>query len=384
MTSITSSLTTSAAVVLLVTATLLGGGYFALSATDNGTPPQSPPQNVGDAQPEATTPPTAETAVDVTSPQTPNEAAIAEEDPTVDFFNDRSRTRLCVERALDMTVDFEFIGTDFEVALQHLGDFYLVPIVINHAELKSLGVEAADLKVDLVIADIRFESMLELMLRPHGLSWVIEDEVLKIVSIKTATAQRESHVYSLRHLGKDVTAEVVMEAVQGSIPWDSWNEKGVFVPLDGGLLISTNQKNHRRISTLLQQLRDFSNPKAALNAHNQAAGGKEVLNFSDLPIFRSVEERHLFEEVRSIKRRIESMTRDKEAVRAQVNDIESYWREVGGITVEGREHHKKAVVTYEEIVNSIHKATEELKRAQEELDKLRQRLKSNPQESPAH
>ncbi|MBI5758865.1 MAG: hypothetical protein HZA46_10145 [Planctomycetales bacterium] len=75
------------------------------------------------------------------------------------------------------------------------------PFWIDFAKLTDEGV-TLDQPISFQVSNVRLESMLDLLLRPLQLAWLIEDEVLKITTLTDTTDKLFTRVYDVRDLAK--------------------------------------------------------------------------------------------------------------------------------------------------------------------------------------
>lgn len=101
--------------------------------------------------------------------------------------------------ALDKKVDLEFIDTELSQVLSFLQDRYQIPIRPDETRLTDFGV-GLDSQVNLVISGVSLRSALKLILEQLDLTYIIEDEVMKITTTEFANQQRQSRVYPVADL----------------------------------------------------------------------------------------------------------------------------------------------------------------------------------------
>ena len=101
---------------------------------------------------------------------------------------------------LDTTVELEFIGTELGTAIKHIADTYQIAIIPDTTEIENIGVDLETDTVDLVIAGVTLRSALKLMLERLELTYIIEDEVMKITSRDYAANALQTRVYPVADL----------------------------------------------------------------------------------------------------------------------------------------------------------------------------------------
>lgn len=104
-----------------------------------------------------------------------------------------------IYEALEKKVDIEFIDTELQQAIQFLADRYQIPIIPDTARMEEFGV-GLDQQINLVISGISFRSALKLMLEQHDLTYIIEDEVMKITTSEYANQLLQTRVYPVADL----------------------------------------------------------------------------------------------------------------------------------------------------------------------------------------
>lgn len=86
-----------------------------------------------------------------------------------------------IEKTLDQMSMGEFIDEPLEQVIAYFSDFHSIPIRIDHRALADRGVDKR-VAVTLSASGIRFETMLGLVLKPHGLIWTAQDGGLLITT----------------------------------------------------------------------------------------------------------------------------------------------------------------------------------------------------------
>ena len=101
--------------------------------------------------------------------------------------------------ALNKQVDIEFIDTELKQALDYLADRYQIPVIPDETRMTEFGV-GLDTQINLVISGITLRSALKLMLEPHSLTYIVEDEVMKITTADYANQVLQTRVYPVADL----------------------------------------------------------------------------------------------------------------------------------------------------------------------------------------
>lgn len=130
----------------------------------------------------------------------PAEKAPAEERET----SDRAARRKIHEKLVQPAA-FEVVEKPLRDAIAQVAEAASIPIWMHEVRLGDEGV-ALDQPVTLSVAGVRWQSVLELLLRPLQLGWIIEDEVLKITTKGTADERLSARVYDVRDLTRQLEA----------------------------------------------------------------------------------------------------------------------------------------------------------------------------------
>lgn len=104
-----------------------------------------------------------------------------------------------IRRTLDKPTEVNFIEMTLEDAINYLKDYHSINIWIDKPTLADEGV-ALDQTVTLQLSGVSFRSTLKLLLEPYQLTWVIEDEVMKITTSVRAGERLSTRVYPVADL----------------------------------------------------------------------------------------------------------------------------------------------------------------------------------------
>jgi hypothetical protein len=180
-----------------------------------------------------------------------------------------------IEVALRKPTKFDFADT----ALSDVVDFFANQFDINiQLDNKGLADAAVDPSAPITRSlrkVISFESALRLILEDLDLTFVIQDEVLKITSKEKADEILTTKVYPVDDLlGGRRNWGPLMQAIKSSIQPDSWDDNGgpgSMQPFNVGSLLVVSQKRdvHDEVRELLAQLR-AELPGADIGARNAA------------------------------------------------------------------------------------------------------------------
>lgn len=104
-----------------------------------------------------------------------------------------------IYNSLSKPTEVTFQGTALEDAVRYLKEFHEINIILDRATLIDEGI-ALDTPVSLDLAGVTFRSVLKLLLEPLQLTYVIEDEVMKITTITKADEALSVRVYPVADL----------------------------------------------------------------------------------------------------------------------------------------------------------------------------------------
>lgn len=170
-----------------------------------------------------------------------------------------------IERVLNEETDLQILeGSTLQEALEFIARRHDIPVVPDWEGALADEQIDYDTLVTLQVIGVKLRSALKLLLEPLGLTWVVEDEVLKITTERAADRILEIHVYDVRRLGDaDLDSERLAEAIQRTVRPHTWKESdaggtATIVPLPGLLVVSQSQRAHTEIETLLEQIQDVA------------------------------------------------------------------------------------------------------------------------------
>lgn len=117
---------------------------------------------------------------------------------SVDLRNDSPNEQKIYD-ALDQITNVEFPGNPLSDVVEYISSQHGIPIIIDETELSNDG-RSGDDEVELVLSGITLRSALKLLLEPLALTYVIEDEVMKITTELAATGSLQTRVYPVADL----------------------------------------------------------------------------------------------------------------------------------------------------------------------------------------
>ncbi len=116
-----------------------------------------------------------------------------------------------IYRALEDETNFEFVDTPLSDAIDYISQLHNITILMDDVALTDVGI-ATDEPINLVLSGVRLRSAMKIMLEGLGLTWVVEDEVMKITTIEAAEEKLQTRVYPVGDL---VISPAVMKSNVG-------------------------------------------------------------------------------------------------------------------------------------------------------------------------
>ncbi len=105
-----------------------------------------------------------------------------------------------IQAALKETVeDLEFVDMPLSEAMDFIADLHNITILIEEQALQDEGLSSQE-PVNATLSGITLRSALKIILEPLGLTYVIEDEVMKITTIVEAKTKMSTRVYPVGDL----------------------------------------------------------------------------------------------------------------------------------------------------------------------------------------
>lgn len=167
--------------------------------------------------------------------------------------------RSCQQALSERTV-FAFANTPLLDVKQFLSDFHQISIQIDHQAIMDAGL-TIELPITAEMQDIRLKTGLRLLLRPHGLDYLVNDDCLLITTRDAAAEHLFMRTYPIGDLAK--TPEEIKTLIDvirqgtGDEDWDghSPTRQIVGVATVQALVVWQNAEMHDRVRELLLTLR---------------------------------------------------------------------------------------------------------------------------------
>lgn len=134
----------------------------------------------------------------------------------------RGENALKIEQALKQPTDVEFQNLSLIEALRFLKNRHQIDIVIDDAAVEEAGIATDEKQINYVASGITLKSILQLLLEPLQLGYLIDDSVLKITTREKVEKTLETRVYNVGQF-RDYTSRELMEIVLLTVEPESWN-----------------------------------------------------------------------------------------------------------------------------------------------------------------
>jgi len=201
--------------------------------------------------------------------------------PAIEYLPRPTKREAKISEALERVIRIDFVDLPFEDAIDFLRDGQKIPIWLDKATLTDEGV-ALDQPITLKLAGVTLRSVLKLLLEPLQLTYVIEDDVMKITTTGCTAAKLITRVYPVHDLYFERTpiAEEgnperdgprrtpvasrpgdLETAITKSINPESWETRNgpgslTYVREAGSFVIRQTPQAHAEILQLLRDLRE--------------------------------------------------------------------------------------------------------------------------------
>ncbi len=164
-----------------------------------------------------------------------------------------------IRAALDHRTEMQLVDTPLQDAIDFLEDLHQINILIDTPSLTAANVEK-DVPVTLELADVSLRSTLNLVLAQHGLTFLIEDEVVKIVTVASASSRFSTRIYPIPDLAEnEQEAETISDSIKAAAGVGVWSEKGggsiSYVHRSRSLVVRQTFSAHEDIVEMLKGLR---------------------------------------------------------------------------------------------------------------------------------
>lgn len=193
--------------------------------------------------------------------------------------------------ALREEVSVEFRDTPLIDVVQFLSEMTKVPMIVDQLALDDEGIPS-DEPITLTLAGVSLRSTMKMIFDDLSITWVLEDEVLKITSKTKAEGKQITRVYPVADLIDATDDESVQELVvvlQAAVPDANWEEVdgtgGTIYPVrfTRSIVIRQTRVVHEGVVKLLDSLRE-AKKLAQFQEKSQVISGEAVAEEITLPV----------------------------------------------------------------------------------------------------
>lgn len=183
--------------------------------------------------------------------------------PKAPYFPGPSAVEARIEAALNQRTELNFVDASLKDCLDFMKDYHDIQIWIDEVALQDAGIDPSK-TVNLEVSGITLRSALRLMLDREGLTFVIEDEVLKVTSRPAALIRHTTRVYPVSDLASSPEElKSLVEAVQNGVSDTRWRTRedggsgGTITAVLGtkALVVRQTYAGHEKVLELLSSLR---------------------------------------------------------------------------------------------------------------------------------
>ncbi|QDU62516.1 hypothetical protein Pan216_33830 [Planctomycetes bacterium Pan216] len=203
---------------------------------------------------------------DVTREGTNAESSEHRSAPRQSIHHTHGQKPLPIESQLGKRMSIAFDDTTLRDVVKHLAKTAKINIVLDQNGLDLLGLDP-DVPVSLELSNVPLRQVLELMLEPLVLTYLVRDDVLVITDAHETGGLLETRVYPVVDLvrvereGETVdVSEELMELLQSTVRWDTWKKEGGLGTIalhepTQSFVVSQTPIIHRKLDRLLHELR---------------------------------------------------------------------------------------------------------------------------------
>lgn len=163
--------------------------------------------------------------------------------------------------ALDKPTSVEFLDLALEDCLTYLKEYHSINVWVDKPAITEEGI-SLDQPVTLKLADVRLESILNLLLEPLQLDWVVQDEVLRITSSAWTYDHPEVRTYDVENLiDAGHTPEELIAAISKCVEPGTWTGKDATAGIShtgAVLVVRHTQRAHSEVARLIADLDDIA------------------------------------------------------------------------------------------------------------------------------
>jgi hypothetical protein len=201
-----------------------------------------------------------------------------------------------VEKALETPAAAEFIETPLQDAVDFLKEYLKIEILLDRKPMEEANI-GADVAVTLNMRGLPLATVLHHLLKPHGLTWTVQDGVLLITTPEAEESRLTTRLYdvadlvvcrdSKNQLWDDY--ETLTDLITTTVAVTTWDTVGGPGSITGAsigtakvLVISQTYRVHREIATLLADIRKIAAKRSGgdeLPRRDKVEGGHAFSGF---------------------------------------------------------------------------------------------------------
>jgi hypothetical protein len=176
------------------------------------------------------------------------------------------RVEQAIRAAFERPISVDFKDTPLDNMAAALQKLVHVPIAIDKKELEEASI-SDHVPVTLAASSISARSVLDLILKPHDLNWIVDRGIVVITTADRAKTAVTIHLYPVADLviseSEDAYVadfESLIDLITSTVSPSSWDENGgagSIAPFTraGALAIGATREVHEEIDSLLERLR---------------------------------------------------------------------------------------------------------------------------------
>ena len=173
-----------------------------------------------------------------------------------------------IQAALEQRIDVDFDDVALSDVMGHIATTQGINVVLDEVGLTEVGLTSKSL-INLRVNDVRLSTVLDLLLEPLNLGYVVQDEVLKITSRERLAGPMITRVYSVsdlvqarRHVDGNAAEELerlslLLQETIDPNGWSNFGGRGYCQAHEGtvALVIRQTAAVHQEIADLLEGMR---------------------------------------------------------------------------------------------------------------------------------
>jgi len=172
-----------------------------------------------------------------------------------------------IEQALSTRLSVSFHDSQLQAVIAAWRAQFQINIVVDEKQLSEAGV-TLDTPLSLELQNVRFESLLETILEPQDLDFVVCADHILVTTRDGAQAKPQIRMYPVQDLvlglkgGRVVVDyDTLIQAITSTIDSDTWEENGGYGSLEpvsgsGALVVSQTRRVHRQVEAFLAAVRE--------------------------------------------------------------------------------------------------------------------------------